>query len=339
MTVAKNIFGGIGARPYLPEGPYGTLGNTPFPSFADGDVMMGELAAEYEFVRIAVAAAFTVNQGDVFVWDNSGMAVQAVTGSAAHPFGASVGTAFLGGRVGELNGLAVPGNVWSYTFPLPGVYGMWMQRAGKSVINCATINAQTKPLNTTAVQGQVNAPSSALSGSMGISNAWTCLSSWTFLGALTSGSAVITGVQASSGQSQNALSGLTKGQQLSGTGIATGAVIIDIQGSTVTMSLAATATESSETITAKNLVALGTTTNGSAALTNVTTIAGMYPNATIAGTGIPSSTTILSITGDALGGYTINMSANATATANNIALTSSIYTEAFLMWPYIGSQN
>lgn len=340
MTVAKNVFGGIGARTYLPEGPYGTAGNTPLPSFADGTVIMGELGAEYEFVRIAVAVTFTVNQGDVYVWDNSGLAVQAVTGSGAHPFGASVGTAFLGGRRAELNGLVSPGNIWSYAFPTVGVYGMWMQRAGKSVINCATINAQTKPLNTTAVQGRVNAPASALSGSMAIANAFTCLSSWTFSGAGTSGSNLITGVQAASGFSQNALNGLVIGQQLSGTGITTGTVITDIQGSTITMSNPWTATETSETITATDLLGVaGVVTSGSAVLQNVNTIAGMYPNATIAGTGIPGSTTILSITGDALGSYTITMSKTATASGTNIAITASIYTEAFLLWPYISAQN
>lgn len=332
MTIAKNVFGGIGPRVYLPEGPYGAAGNAPLPSYADGSVIQGELGAEYEFVRIAVATPFTVNQGDVFVWDNSGLAVQSQTGSGAHPFGASVGTAFLGGRVSDLQGVTSPGNVWTYTFPTPGVYGMWMQRSGKSLINCATVNAQTKPLNTTAVNGQVNAPATALSGSMGVNSAYTAPTVFTFTASTTTGSAVLTGITG------NALKGLVKGQTLSGTGIATGAVIADIQGATVTMSLAATATNAAQTITATNGSSYGTTTSGSAALTNVTSINGLYPNATIAGTGIPGSTTILSITGNSAP-YTINMSANATATANSIALTASVYIEAFLDWPFIGSQN
>jgi hypothetical protein len=103
------------------------------------------------------------------------------------------------------------------------------------------------------------------------------------------------------------------------------------------MSLAATAA-GSVTITAANNSAVCTTTNGSAVLTNVTSIAGIYPNQTIAGTGIPGSTTILSISGNSAP-YSITMSANASATANNIAVTTTGYYETFLDWPYIGVQN
>jgi hypothetical protein len=332
MTIAKNVFGVIGARTYLPEGPYGAAGTFPLPSFADGTVMEGELGAEYEFVRIAVATSFTLNQGDVLVWDNSGLAVQSQTGSGVHPFGASVGTAFFGGRVGDQASQASPGNVWSYTFATPGVYGMWAQRAGKSLLNCATINAQTKPLSTTAVNGQVNAPATPLSGSMGINSAFTAPLSGTFTANTTSGSTVLTTITG------NALKFVNKGMTLSGTGIATGAVVTDIGPGTITMSLAATATNSAQTITATKGSSYATTTSGSPNLTNVTSIDGFYPNGTIAGTGIPASTTIVAIWGNAAP-YTIQMSGTATATANNIALTASIYTEAFLLWPFIGSQN
>lgn len=330
MSIAKNITGMAGARSYLPEGPYGTSGNFPFPSFAPGDVMEGELGAEYEFVFYPVTSSITHNQGDVVVWDNSGAAVDSATGSGAHPFGAKVGTMFFGGRRGELVGLVPAGNVWSYTFATPGVYGIWVQRSGISLCNIATVNAQTKPANTTAVAGQLNQPAAALAGSMGVNSLWSCPTSGTFSANTINGSAVLTGV------STNKF--LEKGQTLSGTGIPNGAVLIDIQGSTVTMNVAATATNSSQTITAANNSTWGTTVNGSPVITGVTSIAGIYPNQTIAGTGVPGSTTIVSITGNAVGGYVITMSANASA-SGTVNLTTTVYWETFLQWPFIGSQN
>lgn len=331
MTIAKIQFEGVGARMYLPEGPYGASGQFPFPSFAEGTVVAGDDEAEFVFLKFNVIAALTINQGDVLIWDNGYLAVQSATGSGAHPFGASVGTFFLGGRVGDPAAAPNAGNVWSYTFA-PGVYGIWVQRAGTSLLNCATTNAQTKPINTTAVAGQVNAPSAALAGSMGLTGISPAPTSWAFTANTVSGSAVLTATAAAKG-------GLQKGQQLSGTGIATGATILDINGPLITMSLAATATNSAQTITATNSVALATTTNGSPVLTNVTTIAGLYPNQTIAGTGIPGSTTIVSIVQIGAGNYSITMSANATATANNIAITGSIYIEALLRWPQVTVQN
>ena len=330
MTIAKKVTGAIGARAYLPEGPYGSSGNYPLPSYADGEVIVGEMGAEFIFARIAVMATFTVNQGDVFVIDNSGLAVQAQTGSGVHPFGARVVTAFFGGRVGDLAGIPAAGNIWSYTFPSAGVYGMWFQQSGASVINCATVNAQTKPLNTTAVNGQLNAPSAPLASSMGVTGAWAAPQTWTFVANTTSGSAILTGI------TLNALKGVVKGQTLSGTGIATGAIVTDIGADTVTMSLVATATNNTQTITASNISTYVTTTNGSPVLTNVTSIAGIYPNATLTGTGI--SGTIVSITGNAAP-YTITMSANSSATANNINAVPSVYIEGLMLWPYIGVQN
>jgi hypothetical protein len=159
---------------------------------------------------------------------------------------------------------------------------------------------------------------------------WSAPLSTTFTATTVTGSAVLTAV--------SSCKFLVKGQSLSGAGIATGAVIIDIQGSTVTMSLAATASASGVTVTSQNNQAFCTTTNTSAVLTNVTSIAGIYPNQTIAGTGIPGATTIVSITGNAAP-YTITMSAAATATANNISIATSVYYETFLRWPAISVQN
>ena len=64
----------------------------------------------------------------------------------------------------------------------------------------------------------------------------------------------------------------------------------------------------------------------------------MYPNMTITGTGIPASTTIVSING-VTGSYTITMSANATATANAINVVGSGYVEGYFVWPYIDKTN
>lgn len=330
MTIAKKPSGAIGPRTYLPEGPFGTAGNMPLPSFADGELITAELGAELEYVRLAVMTPFTLNQGDVVVWDNSGLAVQSQTGAGVHPFGASVGTAFFGGRVADLAGIPAAGNVWGYTFPVAGVYGMFVQRSGKSLLNCATVNAQTKPINTTAVLGQVNAPAAALAGSMGIGGMFACPTTWTFVANTTTGSAVLTSITG------NTLKGVVKGQTLSGTGIPNGSVVLDIGPGTVTMSLVATATNAAQTITASNISTFVTTTNGSPVLTNVTSIAGIYPNATLTGTGIVG--TVVSITGNAAP-YTINMSANSSATANNINAVPSVYIEGFLEWPFVSAQN
>lgn len=334
MTIAKKVTGLIGARAYLPEGPYGAAGQFPFPAFAPGDVAEGELGAEFEFVLLNTTAALTLNQGDCIVYDNSGYGIQSLTGAGAHPFGASVGFFFLGGRVADLSGLVSPGNIWSYTFPIAGTYGIWVQRAGKGLVNCATINAQTKPLNTTAVAGQLNAPTTPLAGSMGMSPLFTCPTSWTVTGNVTSGSSVITNL------AWTKTPGITKGQTISGTGIPAGSYVVDYNGSTVTFGnlagTAATATNTGVTVTLNNASTTVTTTNGSPVLTNVTSIAGLYPNQTLTGTGIVG--TIASITGNAAP-YSITMSGNSTATANNITAVPSVYVEAFIQWPCVTSQN
>lgn len=329
MTIAKKQYEQIGVRPYMPEGPYGNSGNTPLPNFAPGSVVAGDAEAEFVFLLLTVETTLTMNQGDVLVWDNSFQAVQSQTGSGVHPFGASVGTFFLGGQLDTIEEFSA-GGLWSYTFPTPGVYGVWVQRSGVSLMNIATVNAQTKPLNTTAVNGQVNAPSSALSGSMGITGAFPAPTSWTFTATTVIGSVNLTVASQAKG--------LVIGQTLSGTGVPNGTYIKDIQGGIVVMSAAATAAGTAVTITAANNSTWGATTNGSPVLTNVPNIPAIYPNQTIAGTGIPGSTTILGISG-APGNYSITMSANATATAASINFTTTIYIEALLRWPQITVQN
>ena len=163
---------------------------------------------------------------------------------------------------------------------------------------------------------------------MGIVGAYSCATSNTFTAATTTGSVNLTAV--------SQCKGLVIGQTLTGTGIAVGAIIKDIQGATVVMSLVASATGAGVTITAANNLFVCTTTNTSPSLTNVTSIAGVYPNQTVTGTGIAG--VVVSIFGNAAP-YTILMSANSTATANNIAATTSVYIETFVKTPYIGVQN
>jgi hypothetical protein len=333
MTIAKNATALLGARVYLPEGPYGTAGNLPQPSFAPGTVIEGELKAEFEFVLLPVSSTITLNQGDCIVYDNSGYGIQSLAGTGVHPFGAGVGSVFFGGRTGELNGIVPPGNIWSYTFSTPGVYGIWVQRSGYGLINCATVNAQTKPLNTTAVPGQLNAPASPLATSQGFGTGvlYTCPTTWTVTGTTTSGSATITGVSWTNNP------GITKGQLITGTGIPTGAVVTDFQGSTISLSQTATSSNSAITITVQNGVTTGNVVNGSNVITGVTAIAGLYPNQTLTGTGVSSR--IVSITGVSTGNYTITLAGNATATNSAVTLTGSVYVEAFLSWPTISAQN
>lgn len=328
MTIASMQVEGIGARVFAPEGPFGTAGNSPLPNYRPGEVVAGDYGAEFVSYYFHATAGLVVNQGDVFIADNAGTAVQSATGSGAHPFSAEVGTLYLGGSRAVYNGTAVPGNLWSYTFPSTGMYLIWLQRAGNTVMNIATVNAQTKPLNTTAVAGQVNAPASVLAGSMGITGANAAPASYAFTANTTTGSVTLSAV--------STVKGLAIGGSLSGTGIPTGAVIKDIQGNVITMSLAATATNTGTTITMTVGQFFCTTTNTSPVLTNVTSIYGVFPNATITGTGI--SGTVVSITGVAAP-YTITMSANSSATANNITAQSSVYVEAMLRWPQVTVQN
>lgn len=335
MSIARKVTGLIGPKVYQPEGPYGAAGNFPFPSFAPGDISRGELGAEYEFVLFAANVATTLNQGDCLVWDNTGFGVQSLTGTGAHPFGAQVGTVFFGGQSALEQQITPPlGNIWTATLQ-PGVYGVWCQRAGKGLANIATVNAQSKPLNTTAVGGQLNAPAAALAGSMGFAAGTfsPCPTSNTFTANTTAGSGVLTGVAWTKSP------GIERGMTVSGTGVPTGAVVTDFSGSTVTISPAATAAGTGVTITVSRGNTYGNTTNNSALVTGVTSIAGVYPNQTISGTGIAGSTTIVSVTGTAAGGYTITLSQPATVTGPAVNLTTSGYIEAFLNWPTIAVQN
>ena len=329
MTIAYREYEAIGGRIFLPT-LLGTVGQPPLPEWAFGTVAAGDAESEFVFLQFAPTVAVTLNQGDALVWDNSYMAVQAGTGSGFHPFGADLGTFFLGGRLGDP---AVPqGSIWSYTFQ-PGVYGIWVQRAGTSLINMASINAQTKPVNTTAVLGQLNQPASPLAGSMGITAIWTTPLSQTFTAntSATSTPSVLTSVSATKF--------LTKGQTVSGAGIPNGTYITDIQGPTITLSANATATATGVTITATN----GTVWNSAAFASGATSIqtaniAGIYPNQLLTGTNV--SSIITSITGIP-GAYIINLATPTTGAGavGAVSLVGTGYYEAFLRWPYVQTQN
>ena len=333
MTTATKAFEAIGMRVYSPEGPFTSLfanqGAIPSPTFTPGTCIDGDFEAEFTAVWFAPVAAVTLNQGDFLSWDNSYIARQLTTGAGSAAFGESVGVFFLGGRVGDPAAAPNAGNVWSYTFQ-PGLYLIWLQRAGTQVLNIAAGGTQTKPANSTAVLGQLSQPASPLAGSMGIQNVFAAPTVFTFTGNATAGSAIITAVSTNRG--------LVRGQIATGTGIPANTYVQDISGTTVTLSNAATATNAGITVTATAGATFGNVTINSNVITGVPVIEGVYPNQTIAGTGIPGSTVITSISG-VPGNYTINISANATATNAGVALTTSGYQEGFLRWPQVASQN
>ena len=101
MTIANREWEAIGARTYVPEGPFGLVGTTSAlngPTFNYGDVVDGNCESEFIYLKFSPVASVTYNQGDVFVWDSTLMAVPAKLGAGYHQFGAHVGTIFFGGR-------------------------------------------------------------------------------------------------------------------------------------------------------------------------------------------------------------------------------------------------
>lgn len=337
MTIANFQFDLIGPRMYTPDGPFGTSGNTPLASFKPGTVVAGDLGSEFIYLLLPVVASMTMNQGDFLAWDNTMVATRTGEISVANEYaiGMQCGPIFFGGRSGDPAGNPAGGNIFSYTFPTAGIYGVWAQRAGTSLANISAITTLAIPTTIGGTLGRITflavpTKSNAISpGSVGFMP-----TSKTFTGDTTTGSAVVVNV--------NVAKFLQRGMVLTGSGIpgtttSPATTIVDIQGNTVTMSVAATATAATVTVTALANSTSGTTTNTSALLTNVVSIVGFYPNQTIAGTGIPASTTILSIKGNPGGPYTITMSAAATATANNIAFTVTAmpnYNEVMLSWPF-----
>jgi hypothetical protein len=333
-----------GAHVYTPEGPFGTAGNFPLPSFKPGQLIVGDGEAEFVYLTFAIPAAATYNQGDFLCWDNSynaGPVGEIIAASEYFP-GEAVGTLFLGGQVPMMASSipgAIPGNIWSYTFQ-PGVYGVWAQRYGTSLMNLGalTTGATLTNPNTTAVKGRITmAAAAALTtfSSCPVGSIANCPLSRTFTGNTTTGSAVITGV--------NTAKYLVKGMQLAGAGIPAvgvsqpGTFIVDIQGSTVTVSQLATATATGVTFTALNSQTTGTVISGSRQITGCPSVPGLYPNQIITGTGVVGLT-IQSIQGIP-GNYTINLTAPATVGAapniQQITLAAAPnYYEGFLRGPF-----
>lgn len=319
MTIARPQFEYIGARMWQPEGPFDGVVATP--SFAPGTVVAGDGESEYVYLLYNAIAPVTVRQGQFLVWDNSYLAFLAATATTSR--GMSGGTVFLGG------GALGAGAPFSYTFPMAGTYGIWAQRAGTSLLNVVTGAANAYLAETTTTAGTIGAPASPTATSKLLTGVYLTPATFTCTVNNANGSNVVTPTVSTNG--------LVVGQTVSGTGIATGSYITAISGASVTLSQACTSTNAGITMTATQYSTYVTTTNGSPVLTNVTTLYGMYPGQTIAGTGIPASTTILAI--NAAGPNTITMSANATATANNINATGSLLVEGYLKWPYVDKTN
>ena len=322
MAISTRGTGAIGPHIYAPEGPF--TGSFAGPTFAYGDVVQGNAGARFIFVKYAPVAAVTYRQGDVFVYDSTFMAVPSKLGAGYHALGSQVGTLFFGGRVGDP--ATQQGNIWSYLFQ-PGTYGVWLQINGACAANFTTITAQADLAYTTATLGSVSALAAGAANSETISGMFSAVLSFTFTATDTSGSAVLTAVSDTNK--------LEVGMVLSGTGIPNGAYITSIDGASVTMSANATSTNAGTTVTAKKGTFWGTTVNGSPIITGVGALLGVYPGATLTGTGV--SGTLQSVTGIP-GNFVVTMSANATA-SGTVSIAATQYVEAMLTNPFISAQN
>lgn len=337
MTISIEQYTALGARIYTPEGPFGSAGNTPLGSQALGTVTRGDAGGEFIFLQFIVEASVTMNQGDFLVWDCTFDAVQSNAAASFHTPGSNVGTFFLGGRFGDPGAnISGQGDQWSYTFA-PGVYGIWAQRSGCSLANyTGGITAQGDTSFTTSTAGALGALASAGTHGATVPNVFSCLATIPFTGTTTNASAIITAVSSAAG---NGVKGLRKGMALaSGSGVPAGAYIVDISGSTVTMSAAATSGSSGASLSAYNGAFWATFANASKVM-SAASLYGVYPNATLSGTGVGSSAVINSITGIP-GAYTVNVSvASSSAESTPVLVTASNYVEAMLTWPYISVQS
>lgn len=331
MTIAIAQYEGVGARLFAPEGPYGTAGQTPLPPYKPGTVVGGDAESEFVFLLFPVYASRTINQGDFICWDNSYQAnvLSDVFATTGYPLGTDVGTFYLGGRSGDPAAWPNAGNLWSYTFPSAGIYGIWAQRAGTSIGNWGTITTQATQTVSTSTVGQV---ASATGGThyQNITGLASSALTRTFAANTVTGSPVLTGITV-----LTLGTGVEIGMTLSGTGIPNGAVVTDFQGSTVTMNVVATATNTGTTVTATKGTAWITTVNGSPVVTSPT-INGLYPNALLTAVGVAGGASkIVSISGNA-SPYSITLAGNSTASAT-VTSTASQYIETFLRWPYLSS--
>ncbi len=340
MTIASFQFEDPGV--HLPvEGPFSSSTYPNF-GFKPGTVVAGDNGAELIFLSLDIVTGYTANQGDFYCWDGQMAAARVgeISVAGEYDIGLNVGTIWFGGQTG-LSGIPP---VWSVAFT-PGLYGCWFQRAGVSLgkVSAATNWTTAAPATiggTAGISTFVTAVATK-SNPMPIGSLALLPISKTFTADTLTGSAVL--LNANVGKF------IQKGMRLTGTGIPTTTAspsthIVDINGPSITMSAPATASNTGTTVTALINSTSGTTTNGSPLLTNIQAINGFYPGQTISGTGIPGSTTILSIS--AVGPkFTILMSANASASADNIAFTCYSppstgfpnYCEVFLNWPYFSA--
>jgi hypothetical protein len=337
-----------GMHDYTPEGPFGAAGNFPLPSFKPGQVLVGDAEAEFTYCMFAVPASLTLNQGDVLCWDNSYNATRTaeVLAAGEYPMGTAAGTFFLGGSVGNPAAFPSAGSLWSFTFPAGGVYGLWVQRYGTSLINVAVLSAASPSAAGTLVFPQTTATparvtfltTSAATTLNGITAGTlnTCAFSRTFVANSTAGSGVLAAV--------TTCKFLVRGMTITGAGIPAVSstqgnfYITDIQGTTVTITspqgVGGITTTSGSTYTANNGLTTGNTVNGSPLVTNVPSIAGLYPNQAVTMAGFASP--VIKSIGGVPGAYTITMTVNASATANNVQLTlntTNNYVEGFLRSP------
>jgi hypothetical protein len=352
MSIAKIAFGAIGPKIFIPEGPLGTNSQFPFPQFDFGEVVMGDKESQYVYLQLNVTSAMTMNQGDVLVWDNSYSASPALAAASQAVVGSGVGTFFLGGRFGDpasapnanagfMSPLA--GNAgWSFTFQ-PGQYAIWAQRFGSSLVNyTGGVTAQGDTTFTTAVAGSVGALASAPTHGATIVGMFPAASSIAFTCTTTAGSNILTAVAAPAG---NALKGIVKGMPVQLAGVPVGSFILDFGADTITLGNSlnsagpnATATGTAIAATASNGAMWATFASG-AFSAKVSGQFGVYPNATLTGTGVGTGAIVNSFVGNP-GSLTLNVSVAFTATETTpVLLTATNYVEGFLRLPIVTAQS
>lgn len=112
------------------------------------------------------------------------------------------------------------------------------------------------------------------------------------------------------------MTGIVAGQAITGAGIPVGTTVSSLSGSTVTMSQNASLSTSTPT---------GSTTSGSNVISSLSSIQGITVGMTVAGTGIPASTTVTAVN---VAQNSLSLSANATATGTGVVFTFSQPTTA-----------
>jgi len=336
MSIAQMEHTALGAL-LLPDGPFtiGAGAGFPAPEFRPGQCAFGDRGSRFTYVMFRATAGQVLTQGDVIAWDNSFQAYLITTALARR--GESIGTVYFGGRTGDPGGLPSSSNwPFKYTFGAAGIYGMWVQTSGMSLINSNTTFVLAGLGETTTTAGRLNGPAVATAATKAIEGVNIVLNAPTFTGTTTIGSNILTSV--------STLQGIEVGLGISGTGIPAGNFIESISGDTITMgnklaggSNLATAA-GAVTITATRYVFTANTVSGSNQLTNISNLGAIYPGQIATAAGIPASTTILSIEGNP-GGQTITLSANATATATSVTVTAQALVEGELHEPYVGATN